>query len=87
MILFRDSTSKHWSIECANLRTSWRLNPLIFLEIKRLKTIIKVYLESILLDQLVQVHREQLKGHAYVIAEVEALEHVHQIHVVVFVLK
>ena len=43
-------------------------------------------LESILFDELVQVHRKQLKCHAYVIAEVEALEHVHQIHVVVFVL-
>lgn len=44
MILFRDSTSKHWSIECANLRTSWRLNPLIF---RKLKNHVKNHNESL----------------------------------------
>lgn len=43
-------------------------------------------LELVALDELVQVHAQQLKGHADVVAEGEVLEHVHDVHGAVAVL-
>lgn len=37
-------------------------------------------LELVLLDKLIEVHAEQLKGHAYVVSEGEVLQHVDDIH-------
>ena len=47
----------------------------------------ETYLKSILFNELVKVHREQLEGHAHVISEAETLQHVHKIHVVITILK
>lgn len=43
-------------------------------------------LELVALDQLVQVHAEQLEGHADVVAEGEVLQHVHYVHGAIAVL-
>lgn len=43
-------------------------------------------LELVAFDKLIQVHAEQLKGHADVVAEGEVLEHVHNIHGTVTIL-
>lgn len=43
-------------------------------------------LELVLLDELVQVHAEQLEGHADVVPEGEALQHVDDVHAAVLVL-
>ena len=43
-------------------------------------------LELVALDKLVQVHAQQLKGHADVVAEGEVFKHVHNIHCAITVL-
>lgn len=43
-------------------------------------------LELVALDELVQVHAQQLKGHADVVAEGEVFQHVHDVHGAVAVL-
>lgn len=43
-------------------------------------------LELVLLDELVQVHAQQLEGHADVVAEGEVLQHVDDVHARVLVL-
>lgn len=43
-------------------------------------------LELVLLDELVEVHAEQLEGHADVVAEGEVLQHVDDVHARVLVL-
>lgn len=43
-------------------------------------------LELVAFDQLIQVHAQQLKGHADVVAEGEVFKHVHDIHGAVTIL-
>lgn len=43
-------------------------------------------LKLVALDELIQVHAEQLKGHADVVAEGKVLQHVHHVHGAVAVL-
>ena len=43
-------------------------------------------LELVLLDELVQIHAEQLEGHADVVSEGEVLQHVDDVHARVLVL-
>lgn len=43
-------------------------------------------LELVLLDKLIEVHAEQLEGHADVVSEGEVLQHVDHIHIEVLVL-
>lgn len=43
-------------------------------------------MELVSLDKLVQVHAQQLKGHANVVPEGEVFEHVHDIHGAVTIL-
>lgn len=43
-------------------------------------------LELVALDKLVQVHAQQLKGHADVVAEGEVFQHVHNVHRAVAIL-
>jgi len=43
-------------------------------------------LKLVALDELIQVHAQQLKGHTDVVAEGEVLEHVHNIHGAVTIL-
>lgn len=52
-----------------------------------MKTDMATNLESILFNELVKVHRKQLEGHAHVISETETLQHMHEVHVVIAILK
>lgn len=44
------------------------------------------HLKSILFNEFVEVHGKQLEGHAHVVSEAEALEHMHEVHVIIAIL-
>ena len=46
----------------------------------------KTHLKSILFNEFVEVHGKQLEGHAHVVSEAEALEHMHEVHVIIAIL-
>ena len=73
----RCNSSRQNRIECANLRTNCNENPCAAIQLTKHNN--TLYLKLVLLDQLIQVDRQQLECDALVISELEMIEHVHNV--------